>query len=187
MDGRTMIPLPFLAYYPAMIRKSELDEQIHILGRSITDGRAQTRKINVGYPITTEPLGKRDTYEPTNPVDISSFGRTKLTPLGEVALARSGDKGANVNIGLFVHTSEEYDWLRSILTTVKMKELMGEDWKSDYWLERVEFPRIKAVHFVIYGPLSRGISSSPFLDGLGKGFADFIRARYVDVPVKFLK
>ena len=39
-----------------------------------------------------------------------------------------------------------------------------------------------AVHFVIYGPLGRGVSSCRLLDALGKGFADYIRDKVVDVP-----
>jgi len=50
----------------------------------------------------------------------------------------------------------------------------------------VEFARLRAVHFVIYGALARGVSSSPLLDAFGKGFADFVRARHVPIPVKFL-
>lgn len=38
-----------------------------------------------------------------------------------------------------------------------------------YFVERCELPEIKAVHFVIYGPLGRGVSSSKLLDALGKG------------------
>jgi hypothetical protein len=63
---------------------------------------------------------------------------------------------------------------------------MGEDWKEEYFIERVEFPKLRAVHFVIYGPLSRGVTSCPTLDCFGKGFADFIRSVHVEVPVKFL-
>lgn len=43
------------------------------------------------------------------------------------------------------------------------------------FLERVEFPRIWAVHFVVYGILGRGVSSSSRLDALGKGCADYLR------------
>lgn len=80
-----------------------------------------------------------------------------MRPLGDIALGRSGDKGANVNIGLYVHTAVQWDWLRSFLTRNKMKELMGKDWQDSFFIERVEMPEIFAVHFVIYGPLGRGV------------------------------
>ena len=67
-----------------------------------------------------------------------------------------------------------------------MIELMGEDWSEDYFLERVEFPNIFAVHFVVYGILGRGVSSSTRLDSLGKGFADYARDKVVQVPVGIL-
>lgn len=67
-----------------------------------------------------------------------------------------------------------------------MQELIGEDWRDDYWIERIEFGALKAVHFVVYGILGRGVSSSSRLDNLGKGFAEFIRSVHVDIPVKFL-
>ena len=110
-----------------------------------------------------------------------------MAPLGDVVLARSGDKGANVNFGVYVHSDDEWDWLRSFMTRAKMQELMGETWEDWFFIERCEMPKIKAVHFVIYGPLGRGISSSKILDGLGKGFADFIRDVHVPIPKKFLE
>lgn len=63
---------------------------------------------------------------------------------------------------------------------------MGDDWKEEYFLERVEFPGIYAVHFVVYGILGRGVSGSSRLDSLGKGFADWVRDRWVDVPVELV-
>jgi hypothetical protein len=73
------------------------------------------------------------------------------------------------------------------MTRSKMQELIGEDWKDEYFIERCEFPEIKAVHFVIYGILGRGVSSSTLLDSLGKGFADYIRDKVVGVPVEVLE
>ncbi|KAJ5745463.1 hypothetical protein N7520_010645 [Penicillium odoratum] len=181
LDRRTMAPMPYLAYFPALVAQSEIDESINIF----RDGEVQ--KISVGLPTKTEPLQARDNYETTNPVDLAQFGPTKDAPLGDIALARSGDKGANINLGVFVHTAEEWDWLRTFLTAKKLQQLMGTDWKDSFFIERVEFAGIKAVHFVIYGPLGRGVSSSRLLDGLGKGFADFIRYLHVPIPVKFLK
>jgi hypothetical protein len=173
-----MEPKPFLGYYPAVISQSELDEAVTLLGPSPV-------RFPVGPPKVTEPLAPRDSYETTSPVQLSQFGPTKSRPLGDIALGRSGDKGANVNFGLYVETAEQWEWLRSFMTGEKMRELMGKDWKDWYFVERVEMPYIYAVHFVIYGLLGRGVSSSRLLDGLGKGFGEFIRAVHVPIPTKF--
>ncbi|EQL02166.1 DUF1446 domain-containing protein [Ophiocordyceps sinensis CO18] len=73
------------------------------------------------------------------------------------------------------------------MTRDKLKELMREDWRDGYFVERVEMPNIFAVHFVVYGALGRGVTSSSRLDCLGKGFAEFIRAVWVPVPTRFLQ
>jgi hypothetical protein len=67
-----------------------------------------------------------------------------------------------------------------------MQELMGDTWEDWFYIERCEMPEIKAVHFVVYGPLGRGVSSSKILDALGKGFAEFVRDRHLQIPKKFL-
>lgn len=71
------------------------------------------------------------------------------------------------------------------MTISRMRDLLGDDWDDSFSIERVEFPHIHAVHFVIYGILGRGVSSSSRLDGYGKGFADYIRDKVVSVPVQF--
>lgn len=176
LDLRTALPKPFLAYYPALVSQNEIDESVSL---STPNG---DKRISVGPPKTTEPLQSRANYETQSPVSINSFGPTTSRPLGDIALARSGDKGANVNLGLFVHTAEQWEWFRSFMTRDKLKQLMGKDWQDWYFIERVEFRKIYAVHFVVYGPLGRGVSSSKLLDCLGKGFAEFIRAVHVPVP-----
>ena len=69
------------------------------------------------------------------------------------------------------------------MTRDRCVELLGDDWKDDYSVERCEFEGLMAVHFVIKGLLQEGVSSSSVLDGFGKSVGEFLRARYVDVPV----
>lgn len=178
-------PQPFVAYYPALVEQDQLAESVCLIGAS----PSHVTRHAIGAPSQTEALAPRENYDPPSPAPLSSFGPTAEVPLGDVALARSGDKGGNINIGLFVPggDAERWQWLRSFLTRERMKLLMGRDWQEWYYIERIEFEQIQAVHFVIYGPLGRGVSSSKLLDALGKGFAEFIRAVHVDVPTKFLQ
>ena len=178
LDTRTALPRSYLAFYPALKAQDELNEGVAILD----DAGAIAQKAEAGHPPKYQQLEPRESYETANPVDLNSFGETIETRLGDVVLARSGDKGANINIGLFVRKASHYPWLRSFLTRSKMQELMGDDWQSNFFIERCEFSGLLAVHFVIYGPLGRGVSSCRLLDALGKGFADYIRDKVVDVP-----
>jgi hypothetical protein len=72
-------------------------------------------------------LQKRESYDTRAPVSLSGFGLTRAVPLGDIALARSGDKGANLNIGIFLSTAlssslprsllpEAWSWLRNLLS-----------------------------------------------------------------------
>ncbi|KAH6642899.1 hypothetical protein C7974DRAFT_328603 [Boeremia exigua] len=144
--------------------------------------------------------GFHNSYETRDPVELLSFGQTTRARLGDIALARSGDKGGNANIGFFIPTqlpsaypassplyAESWDWLRSYLTIPKLKEMFGESWSDKFYIERVEFPKIMAVHFVVYGVLGRGVSGSSRLDSFAKGMGDWLRDVEVDVPVKILE
>lgn len=147
-------------------------------------------EVKVGQPPAyedAEPRANYDKLEDGTEYALADFGPTRSVPLGDVVLGRSGDKGSNVNIGLFVSDPALYTWFRSYLTRDRMKQLMADEWRDGCIVERVEFPNLLAVHFVIYGFLGRGVSSTPRLDSLGKGFADWIRSRLVDVPVQFLQ
>jgi hypothetical protein len=179
LDFRTAEPRPFLSYYPALFPQDSLDEEVTFIG----DGKTISKTISAGHPPKYEALEKRENaVAPVAKVNTNVIA-TKRIRLGDIALARSGDKGSNLNVGIFVQTKEQYEWLRSFLSHDGMKELMGADWKEEYHLERVEFPKIYAVHFVVYGILGRGVSGSSRLDSLGKAFADYVRDRWVDVPV----
>nr|UWK21970.1 DUF1446 domain-containing protein [Trichoderma protrudens] len=184
LDTRLLVPKPFLGYYPAVVSQNEIEETITVLGESSTEDNL---RFNIDPPQKTESLAPRENYETINPASLDKFGPTVKRSLGDLVLARSGDKGGNINIGLFVQTSEQWEWFRSFMTKDRLRSLMRNDWKDWYFLERVEFENIYAVHFVVYGSLGRGVTSSGLLDNLGKGFAEFIRAVHVDMPIMFVK
>jgi hypothetical protein len=193
-DHRTAIPKPYISYYPALYPQSSLKTSINILTPT------STTQIPTTPPPRFEPLSKRQTYETFNPISLSSFGSTIRARLGDIVLARSGDKGSNANIGFFIPTSlpssypsssplyaECWDWLRTYLTVPRLWALFGESWSDTYHVERVEFPGILAVHFVVYGVLGRGVSGSSRLDSFAKGMGDWLRDGVVDVPMRFVE
>ena len=181
-DSRDGDPRSFIVYYPSIVEQSKIQEAVHLLS---SDGTIAESYLCSPLP-KLEAIGPRPSYDPVSPVRLDTFGRTVERPLGDIVLGRSGDKGPNLNCGLFVHTEAVWDWFQSFMTLQRMKDMIDLDWRDGYSLERVEFPNIFAVHFVIYGILGRGVSSSTLLDSRGKGFADYIRAKHVPLPVVFL-
>jgi hypothetical protein len=174
------MPMPYLAFYPGLKAQDELDEKAILLGDE------DETVFSSGHPSRYEPLDdRRQSYDP-EPSSTDFGHETKPMRLGDLALGRSGDKGANVNFGIFPKNAKHWIWLRSFMTRAKLQELIGDDWRDEYFIERMEFPNIHAVHFVVYGILGRGCSSSTLLDNLGKGFTDYIRDKVVEVPVSIL-
>ena len=169
LDTRTAVPKAYLAYFPALLPQTLLRERAILI--------EPTSVIETGNVTVTEEIAPPQDYETRNPTPLDTFGSATEATLGTVVYARSGDKGANANIGLFVHEPDEYEWLRSMLTKKGMQRLLGEDWNESYHLERVEMPGIRSIHFVIYGILGRGVSSSARLDNFSKGIADYLRAK----------
>ncbi|PVH77489.1 DUF1446-domain-containing protein [Cadophora sp. DSE1049] len=177
---RTGTPRPYLSYFPALIPRHYLEPmRVHFLSRD--------SPISIDHPKFTAfvtDLPKQRNYEPTQPQNLARFGPTITIPLGHQVFARSGDKGANVNVGFFPQggSMEEWDWLRSFLTTEKLLELLGEDASAVKKTERVEFPNMRAVHFVLFGLLGEGVTNTSRIDALGKGIAEYLRSKFVPYP-----
>jgi len=172
--------MPYMAFYPGLKVQDEIDERVVLIGHG-----QESNGISAGHPSKYENLDdRRVSFDPSPSTEYT--GPTKAMRLGDLTLGRSGDKGANTNFGIFPKDTKHWDWLRCFLTRAKLQELIGEDWREEYFIERMEFPNIHAVHFVVYGILGRGCSSSTLLDNLGKGFTDYIRDKVVEVPVSIL-
>ena len=125
-------------------------------------------------------------YETNDPKDLKSFGPTTRGPLGWVVLGRSGDKASDANVGFFVRRDDEWDWLRSLLTIPKVKQLLGPEYNGKE-VDRFEIPHIRAVHFMLHDHLDRGWSATSTYDGLGKNVCEYLRAKWVDIPNVFLR
>ena len=142
--------------------------------------------VEIAIPSKTKTYPRHQpSYDPEDPSPLTSWGPTTLAPLGYVVHARSGDKSSNANVGFYVRHEDEYQWLRSLLTIAKIKELLGEDYKGGL-VERFELPNIWAVHLLLFDHLDRGVASSSTYDILGKNVAEYLRAKHVEIPTVFL-
>jgi hypothetical protein len=111
-------------------------------------------------------------------------GPTARVPLGRVCGARSGDKGGDANVGLWVRTDDAYAWLAHAITVERFRELVPE--AADLEVRRYELPNIRALNFVVAGLLGEGVAASTRFDAQAKGLGEYLRARHVDVPVSLL-
>ncbi len=113
-----------------------------------------------------------------------AFGPTRRVPLGAIAGARSGDKGGHANVGFWARTNEAYRWLRTELSTERLRELLPE--ATSMTIDRYELPNLLAVNFVVHGLLGEGVASSTRPDPQAKSLGEYLRSRLVDVPATLL-
>jgi Acyclic terpene utilisation family protein AtuA len=83
---------------------------------------------------------------------------------------RSGDKGQDANVGVWVRGDGEYAWLRAWLTVDRLRELLPEI--GELSVERHEFPHLRAVNFMV-----RDLLRGDRLDPQAKGLGEVLRAR----------
>jgi hypothetical protein len=116
-------------------------------------------------------------------------GETVRAPLGHLAYARSGDKGGDANVGVWIpeghpHRDAAYDWLVGFLDEPTIRELLPEAGTLD--LEIHPLANLKAVNIVIHGLLGEGVASSTRLDPQAKGLGEWLRARDCAIPASLL-
>ncbi|KAJ0415193.1 hypothetical protein BJY00DRAFT_305055 [Aspergillus carlsbadensis] len=184
LDLRQGFPKPIFEYYVTLLPQEDIKHRVHL-----------PFKNNTTLDITPPP--KTTTYPPRQPslpstlkpvFPSASFGPTIPGALGLLVHARSGDKGPDANCGFWVRHGDEFAWLRSLLSIAKIKELLGDEYNAnpDLQIERFELPNLRGVHFLFRNLLDRGVSVTTTVDFLGKNVAEFLRARWVDIPVRFL-
>lgn len=101
-----------------------------------------------------------------------------------MALARSGDKGGDANIGVWVRTDEAWRWLAHTLTVERLRALLPET--KALRIQRHVLPNLRALNFVVEGLLGEGVSSSTRFDPQAKALGEWLRSRHVDVPESLL-
>ncbi|MER7736550.1 acyclic terpene utilization AtuA family protein [Streptomyces erythrochromogenes] len=109
---------------------------------------------------------------------------TVRAPLGALAGARSGDKGGDANVGIWVGTAPAWDWLRDTLTVDRFRALLPET--RGLAVQRHELPALRALNFTVTGILGDGVASGHRFDPQAKALGEWLRARHLDIPVHLL-
>lgn len=109
---------------------------------------------------------------------------TVRRPLGVVADARSGDKGGDANVGVWVRDPAAYPWLAATLTVERLRELLPET--AGLAVDRWELPNLLAVNFVVHGLLGEGATANNRIDSQAKALGEYLRAKHLDIPTALL-
>ena len=109
------------------------------------------------------------------------------TPLGTFVHARSGDKGGDANLGLWVahdgsttgttpgspgcSRPSRPDFVRDLLPETR-----------DLEVEVHALPNLGGVNVVVHGLLGQGVAASTRFDPQAKGLGEWARSRHVEIP-----
>lgn len=100
--------------------------------------------------------------------------------LGDIAHARSGDKGSSATLGIFAYTAAGYEYLAEHLTAVVMStyfQPMGCD-----GVDRYDVPGLHTLNFVLRNVLLEGGSRSLRIDAQGKTLGQIALEMTLEIP-----
>ncbi|NNN00576.1 MAG: DUF1446 domain-containing protein [Acidimicrobiaceae bacterium] len=164
---------PFGVYRPALVPAELVPQYVTLLSgeRTVVDSVApRAHVVVVGDDGPRVPLAS---------------GPTTRAPLGRLFGTRSGDKGGNANLGIFARSDEAWAWLDDFLTVERLRELLPET--AALAIERHRLGAIRSLNFLIHDLLEEGVAASSRQDAQAKGLGEWLRSRYVELPVSLLE
>lgn len=101
------------------------------------------------------------------------------TRLGDIAHARSGDKGAGANIGVIAFDDAKYEFIKRELTADRVEKYFSS--MNPGKVVRYELPNLGALNFVLPTILDGGGSLTLRVDAQGKGLGQTLLEMQIDV------
>lgn len=178
---------PYGIYRPAYVPRDAVTEEVHL-----PDGSTET----VPHPART--LAAQPEVAATLPEPPRADAPTLRVSLGSFVHARSGDKGGDANVGLWIGEvppgSAEPDdparralriaWLLHQITPDHVRGLIPE--AADLDVEVYPLPNLGGVNVLIRGLLGDGVAASTRFDPQAKALGEWLRSRTVHVPEELL-
>ncbi|WP_246142744.1 acyclic terpene utilization AtuA family protein [Nocardioides rubriscoriae] len=168
-------PTPYGVYRPAYVDRAAVTHTVvH------ADGRREVVPDPTEFSVVDDDEGRRP-----SPCPAPADSITRRVALGTFVHARSGDKGGDANLGLWVVNdgSDKYaarvTWLATFVTARKVRELVPE--AKDLDIEVYVLPNLGAVNVLIRGLLGEGVAASTRFDPQAKGLGEWVRSRSVHI------
>jgi hypothetical protein len=190
----------YAVYWPALIPAELIEEAVVGAGGTratvplayaVTDGPqpAAARSPEIpGSEVPGPAIPAPASPAPASPAPVTATaippGPTEKAPLGAVFGARSGDKGGNVNVGVWARSPEGYAWLAAQLTVGRFRDLVPET--AGLPVERQELPKLLALNFLVRGILGQGAAANTRVDPQAKSMGEYLRAKTVYLPKALL-
>jgi hypothetical protein len=191
---------PYGVYRAGYVPQSEVPHVVHHHDSSVEqiqppraaqEGEGRARPTGTAEPAAAGVvgLGPPSAARGGLPAAVGAAGpgETTRVPLGTFVHARSGDKGGDANLGLWVSSRDDSglverraQWLSRTVTPEFVQLLLPETAELD--VEVYPLPNLRAVNVVIKGLLGQGVAASSRFDPQAKGLGEWARSRLVEVP-----
>lgn len=161
-------PTPVVRLYSALVPKSEVEVTV--------DFGDDSRTIEV-------PAGEGEPPAPTSatPGEVADVpGDAVEVPLIELAIARSGDKGDDSNVGVMARKPEYLPYIRAALTESAVADYFDHLLEGEVY--RFELPGINALNFLLTRSLGGGGVASLRADPQGKCYGQILLDYPIAVP-----
>lgn len=147
-------------------------------------------RIDIAHPSNVVPAPDLRVSAVTNfDGEHEDVGEERVVAFGRLIHARSGDKGGDGNIGVWIAADnpsrdDAYNWLKHFLTIDRVRELLPESAELD--IDIHHFDNLRSINVVIHGILGEGVAASTRLDPQAKALGEWLRSREVSVPARLV-
>ena len=100
--------------------------------------------------------------------------------LYQISGARSGDKGANSNVGVYFYDKKIYEWAKVNITEEMVKSFLNHFVKGK--VTRYELNNVCALNFILHDSLGGGGSETLVNDAQGKTHGQALLIMQVELP-----
>lgn len=181
--GRTKVS-EVLAFYPTLIKKESIQPQIMILN-------PESKIINFYYDVKNHNHKTESRVMDESSSDLLKLPLQKESQnlievaFEEICLARSGDKGNHINLGIIARNKEIYKFLKEYLTSDYIKYLFRDICKGK--VRKYEIPNLESFNFILENSLEGGGTRSLQIDMQGKTIAQAFLNQKIKIPEFLLK
>lgn len=163
-----------VSYWPALMPKSVCQPQIALLeGLQIVEEReVNSTQLGTSQAVTPASQTANQANQEISYM-INEF--TDGIPLEKLCLARSGDKGDMVNIGVLARSEESFQFLEEFLTAQRVKNYFQELCHGT--VTRYTLKNMLGFNFLLDQSLGGGGTKTLRIDAQGKTFAQALLAQ----------
>ncbi|MFT4083774.1 MAG: DUF1446 domain-containing protein [Nocardioides sp.] len=175
-------PTPYGVFRARYVDRDAVTETVHLPGGSVEAVPGPTEVTS--SPATAPPAAALSAPRRWSGNDE----RVRIRPLGDLVFARSGDKGGDANLGLWIPQSRPdaaLDWLYDQVDEEFVRDLVPGSEELDLDLHRL--PNLRGLNIVLHGWLDQGVAQTSRFDPQAKALGEWVRSRRVPIPIDLVE